>query len=314
LIHTRENHVTTTIAITAPGNMGAAVGARLGRHGARVVTSLAGRSAASAARTEAAGMDAVSDQALVEVDVILSILPPNEALPMATRLSQVLQGASKKPLYIDCNAVSPDTAQAIGQVIQATGTDFLDASIIGGPPKAQGDGPTFYVCGPAANRALELERFGLVVKMLGGPIGAASALKMSYGGITKGLVALASAMSLAADRFGVGGEFRAELAASQPQLSAWLDPKVPDMFPKAYRWVAEMNEISAFVGARPEADAFSGIAGVYEDFARDWAGARQDTDTLAALFNAAGQHRTAKGGVDCPGRSFGSLEQPVVKP
>ena len=36
-----------------------------------------------------------------------------------------------------------------------------------------------------------------------GPIGAASAIKMSFGGITKGLIAIGSAMVLAAHRAGV---------------------------------------------------------------------------------------------------------------
>ena len=35
---------------------------------------------------------------------------------------------------------------------------------------------------------------------------------------------------------------------SQPQLLAWLTRQVPRMPPKAYRWVAEMEEIGHFVG------------------------------------------------------------------
>ena len=46
----------TTIAVIAPGAMGAGIGMHLARHGARVVTSLDGRSAASRARAAAAGM------------------------------------------------------------------------------------------------------------------------------------------------------------------------------------------------------------------------------------------------------------------
>jgi 3-hydroxyisobutyrate dehydrogenase-like beta-hydroxyacid dehydrogenase len=266
--------------------MGSAVAARLAHHGARVVTSLKGRSASSAERAQAAGMVAVDDQELVEADFLLSIVPPKEALPIAVRLAPALKAASRKPVYIDCNAVSPETAMAIGKALQDTGTHFLDGSIIGMPPKVEGNGPTFYVSGPEARAALGLEGSGLTIKALDAPIGAASALKMSYGGITKGLVALGSVMSLAADRYGVGGELGSELAASQPQLLAWFSRMVPNMFPKAYRWVAEMDEISAYLGDRPESDVFNGIARVYEDFAADWDAARSQTGVLEDMFRS----------------------------
>ena len=44
-----------TVTILAPGNMGAAMGAVLVKNGLEVRTSLAGRSAASAKRAQAAG-------------------------------------------------------------------------------------------------------------------------------------------------------------------------------------------------------------------------------------------------------------------
>lgn len=277
-----------TVAIAAPGNMGAAVGARLTRGGSKVLTSLQGRGPDSVTRAWAGGMTAVSDNDLVDADFILSILPPNQALAFATRLAPALQSVQRKPVYIDCNAISPETAALIERVIASTGTHFLDGSIIGLPPKPQDDGPVFYVSGACANLAVPLEGAGLVVKQLDGGIGSASALKMCYGGITKGLVALASVMALASERYEVGQALRSELGASQPQLVRWLTKMVPDMFPKAYRWVGEMDEISAFLGDRPEAEMFHGIARVYENMAADWTGRRSETDVLAAMFNADG--------------------------
>src|SRR5947208_1368825 len=96
-------------------------------------------------------------------------------------------------------------------------------------------------------------------------VGAASALKLSYAGITKGLVAIASAMILAADRAGAGPALKVELAASQPQLLARFAKTLPDMYPKAYRWVEEMHAISEFIGEEfPEALIYKGAAGLYE--------------------------------------------------
>ena len=59
-----------TVAVVAQGAMGAGVGGRLVERGLRVVTSLAGRSEASAKRAKAAGMVAVSDQELARADYL----------------------------------------------------------------------------------------------------------------------------------------------------------------------------------------------------------------------------------------------------
>ena len=48
---------------------------------------------------------------------------------------------------------------------------------------------------------------------------------------------------------------------------------MPDMLPKAYRWVAEMREIAAFLGPDdPAALMFEGAARIYERLAADQAG------------------------------------------
>ena len=61
----------STIAVIAPGEMGAAVGRRLSEHGARVLTSLTGRSVATVLRAEAANMIGCDDDAIEQADVIL---------------------------------------------------------------------------------------------------------------------------------------------------------------------------------------------------------------------------------------------------
>ena len=72
-----------TVAVIAQGAMGAGVGGRLAERGLKVITSLSGRSEASAKRAAAAGMVAVSDAECAKADVFLSILPPSDALPLA---------------------------------------------------------------------------------------------------------------------------------------------------------------------------------------------------------------------------------------
>ena len=273
------------VAIIAQGSMGSGVAARLVGHGLTVLTSLAGRSAASAKRAKAAGMRAVGDAEVAGADMLLSIVPPGEALPLARRFAPLLRETARKPLYADCNAVSPKTAREIADVIAATGAAFVDAGIIGGPPKAAGKGPAFYASGPEARRLAALRDFGLDVPVLEAPIGAASALKMSYAGITKGLTALGSVMLLAATRGGAAAALQSELAQSQPALLAWLTRQVPGMYPKAYRWVAEMQEIAEFVGDDSAArQIFEGAAELYQRLAADVAGPKSEIDALSAFL------------------------------
>jgi 3-hydroxyisobutyrate dehydrogenase-like beta-hydroxyacid dehydrogenase len=273
--------MTPVVAIIAPGNMGAGVAARLTENGVRILTSLEGRSAASAKRAKDAGMTAATDRELCEADFLLSIVPPGDALALTQRLAPVLTAANRKPVYVECNAVSPNTVAKIEAVIAATGCAFVGAGIIGPPPKPGSTNTKFYAAGPAAQRFAALNDYGLIVRVLDGPITAASALKMSYAGITKGLTALASAMMLAAGRGGSAEALRAELAESQPQLLAWFNRSVPNMYSKAYRWVAEMDEISGFVGdERAEHEMFAAAARLYERLAQDHDGRKVETGAL----------------------------------
>jgi putative dehydrogenase len=269
------------IAVIAPGMMGAAVGRRLVDHGATVLTSLAGRSAQSAERANAAAMLARTDEEIAASDFLLSILPPGEAVALAQRFSPVLRASNSKPVFVECNAVSPRTVDSIAAIISATGSPFVDAGIIGPPPRPDDAGPRFYASGEEACRFAELRAFGLDVRVLDGQMSAASTLKMSYAGITKGIQALGAAMLLAATRGGSAGALLAELRGSQPQMLAWLTRNLSHMPPKAYRWVAEMREIADFVGKDPAAHAlYSGAAQFYEEIALDFAAEKHKVSAL----------------------------------
>jgi len=271
-----------TIAIIAPGEMGSATGRRLREHGARVLTSLAGRSRASAARAERAGFAIIDDPAelVAEASLLLSIVPPGEAVGLAERLAPVLAAARAKPVFVDCNAVSPATAERIAAVIAGARTRFVDAGIIG-PPPSPGARTVFYASGEAAPALRALGALGLEVRVLDAPVGAASALKMSYAGLTKGITALGSAMALGAARGGTTAALLQELRESQPALLPYL-ARLPTMFPKAYRWVAEMEEIADFLaGDVPAQQLYRAMARLYERLAAG--GATPETGELAAI-------------------------------
>jgi L-threonate 2-dehydrogenase len=277
--------MTDTIAIIAAGEMGAGIGRRLHERGANVLTSLQGRSDGSVKRAERAGMTPVdSDDALLaQADFFLSIVPPGDALALANRLTPALARAARKPIYVDLNAVAPETAVAIGDVVKMSGAHYVDGGIIGAPPSGNYS-PKLYLAGDDAKSVERLAAYGLTIRTVHGAVGAASALKMSYAGLTKGLTALGTAMILGAIHADCADELRAELAESQPNMLAWLARQVPNMYPKAYRWIAEMEEIAAFLKGDPAAPAiYQGIARLYARVAEVRSQSGTDEGELAEL-------------------------------
>ena len=118
--------------------------------------------------------------------------------------------------------------------------------------------------GKQAKDVERLAAYGLNIRVLKGDIGAASAMKMAYAGITKGVTSIGIALLFGASRAGCAEELRQEMAESQPQLLQRFSRQIPGAFPKAYRWVAEMEEIAEFLGDDPAArDMFLGIAKLY---------------------------------------------------
>src|SRR5262245_6100831 len=118
------------VAVIAPGMMGAAVGTRLVDHGIKVLKSLQGRSEETKARADAAGMVSASDEEIAATDFILSILPPGDAVALAQRFAPALTASNSKPVFVECNAVSPPTVERIAAVIAPTSSPFVDAGII----------------------------------------------------------------------------------------------------------------------------------------------------------------------------------------
>lgn len=261
----------TTIAVIAMGEMGSGIAGRLAAHGATVLTSLAGRSAASAERARAAGVEAVDDDALVaRAQLLLSIVPPHSAPETAARFMPLIGKAAEKPAFVDCNAIAPQTLHEIAKPFLERGLPFLDASIIGAAPRPEGPGPRFYMAGDADEASGMLRGLGLDARMLSKNLGDASTLKMSYAGITKGFQALGTAMALGAGRNGALDSLVAELKDSQAGLYDWLSRQLPRMYPKAYRWDGEMREIAKFL--MPEAGAsgmLAGAADLYNHVAED---------------------------------------------
>ena len=284
-----------TVAVIGAGEMGSAVGRRLREMGARVITELTGRSEQSVSRIADAGLEVVDDDQLLmdDANFILSIVPPGVAYSVAKRFRGPLRRTKRKPMFVECNAIAPQTVRHIETMLSETGCGFIDAGIIGGPPPIGSlvKGPRFYASGPHAQLFASLAQYGLDIVVLEAPIGAASALKLAYAGLTKGFTAIGAAMIGAAAREHLADVLRAELARTQPDMLVRLERFVPAMFPKAYRWVAEMEQIADFASEESKGAAiYQGAARLYERIAAEFE-SDQLSEQLAALTSFCKQRK-----------------------
>jgi hypothetical protein len=88
-------------------------------------------------------------------------------------------------------------------------------------------------------------------------------------------------MMLAAMRDGSAAALFDELSFSQKEMLAQFQRQLPAMPAKAYRWIAEMQEIAGFVSDDPAArELYRGAAHFYQRMAEDFSG---DQNAVAAL-------------------------------
>ena len=210
-----------TIAILSPGDMGHAVGRLLREHELRVVTCLAGRSARTRALSENAGIiDVPSLEELVaQSDVLLSITV-SEAVPhLCQEVAAAISATSADLLFAECNAIAPQQSRRMESLITGSGGRYVDASIIGGPPK-DGSGPRVYASGSNAVELEQLRNFGLDVRAVGPETGQASGIKMCYAAMTKGSAGLFTQLLMAAEMMGLP-EQPAQRLSTNGGLGAW---------------------------------------------------------------------------------------------
>lgn len=254
-----------TVGILSPGDMGQALAAVLTQHGLKSVAALENRSERTRRlAAEAKIQDVGSIKRLVaESDVLLSVLVPSAATQAAEQVAFAMRDLGKNLLYADCNAIAPSKARTIEQLIQAAGGRFIDAAIIGPPPRVP-NRTRIYASGAQASELEQLRDYGLDVRVIGDEIGQASGLKMCYGALTKGLMAIGTELLIAAHRLSLEEVLWDELSSSQKELVTWLTGSISSMPPKAHRWVGEMEEIAAtFSDLGLTGQTFEGAAEVY---------------------------------------------------
>jgi 3-hydroxyisobutyrate dehydrogenase-like beta-hydroxyacid dehydrogenase len=251
------------IGLLHPGSMGVVLGDLLRAGGARVVWASAGRSARTKARAEGIGIEDLGTVAAVarSSGLVLSICPPEAALDVA----EEVMAAGFTGTYVDANAISPERAVAVGEVVARGGASFVDGAVIGPPPVTVGT-TRLYLAGAAApSVAVLFAETPCDARALDGPVGNASALKMSFAAFTKGRAALEAACLALAAHHGLRDELRAEWDLMTPGRADAVERNLERLAPKAWRFGAEMRFIADSFAAAGVPDGFHRAAAeIYE--------------------------------------------------
>jgi len=229
------------IGLIHPGEMGAALGSELRRGDYAVLWASAGRGPATLRRAELAGLRDVGTMGdLVRAaDVIVSVCPPHAAEDVARSVSGF------DGVFVDANAVSPETSRTIGAVVEAGGGRYVDGGIVGSPPHP-GETTRLYLSGPSAPPVAELfEGTAVDARLVSDQVGAASAVKMAYAAWTKGTAALVLAIRALARAEYVEAALLAEWEESLPELPDQSRRAAAAAGRKGWRWVGEMEQIAS---------------------------------------------------------------------
>lgn len=277
---------TQRIGVLYPGEMGISIAVAAQKSGNDVYWASEGRSAQTRERAAKFGLrDAETLAKLCDMcEIIVSVCPPH----VAEEVAQQVVDHGFTGLYLDANAISPQRAVQIGDIMAKAGATFVDGGIIGGPAWTPGT-TWMYLAGPSSARAAACFAAGpLEARVLGEVIGKASALKMCYAAYSKGTTALLCAALAAAERLGIRRELEEQWAhdagGGPGEKAAQRLRRVPD---KAWRFVGEMEEIAATFHAAGVPDGFhTAAADVYRRMAhlKDAPATSPLEDVLASLL------------------------------
>ena len=231
------------IGILHPGEMGVSIAASAINSGNQVYWASENRSDKTRLRAEKYGLlDANSLSQLTQNgEIIFSVCPPHSAEDVA---KSVIDNGFKG-YYLDANAIAPQRALKIGNMMASTGIHFIDGGIIGGPawnPKET----WLYLSGKDAKVIADCFTSGpLETKIIGDDIGKASALKMCYAAYSKGTTALLAAILATAESLGVRDELYGQWNMDDPSFSEQANRRTTRVTAKAWRFEGEMHEIAS---------------------------------------------------------------------
>jgi 3-hydroxyisobutyrate dehydrogenase-like beta-hydroxyacid dehydrogenase len=231
------------IVILHPGNMGISIAASAQNGGNTVYWVSDGRTPETRTRAEKHGLVELSSlaEAAALATIIISVCPPHAAETVAEQVAS----AGFKGIYLDANAISPQRARRIGDMMTAVNATYVDGGIIGGPAW-EPNRTWLYLSGVEAERVAACFSNGpLEVEVIGVEPGKASALKMCYAAYTKGTTALLCGILATAESLSVREDLERQWSRNGSNFAVETAERVRRVTAKAWRFAGEMEEIAA---------------------------------------------------------------------
>jgi 3-hydroxyisobutyrate dehydrogenase-like beta-hydroxyacid dehydrogenase len=254
------------IGVVSPGDMGQALAIRLREAGFTTHAALDGRSEDTRRLAAEAGMHDTGNlgELVRTCDLLISVVSPGIARQIAEEVAAAMRESGRRVAFADVNAISPQLARDEERIICDAGGLFIDGGIVGPPPRGEKARPKLYVSGPDAPLFEQIQHPNLQVRVLSERAGDASALKMCYAAMTKGVTAVTLELLIAAHDLGVEAAVERELRDSRPDVLEWQMGNFATVPARSGRWVPEMQQIArtfAEVGLTPT--IFEGAAELY---------------------------------------------------
>ena len=281
----------TKLGILHPGAMGSALAKLAIQNGYQTFWASTGRSKESQRRAAESGITDLEDLGILcsQCGILLAVCPPHGA----TELAQSVASQKFGGIYIEANAIAPQSAITIKEIISAAGGTCIDGSIIGPPPR---EGRLTYLMLSGENLADVARIFAhrqLVIQNLGANIGLASAFKMCHTTLKKSSVLLSQlALAMAAD-FNIYEEFVTLWNTKEEDMELSTDTcRSKRRTEKAWRHSGEMIELGKCVKSIGLPDELChAMATLYELIATNQTGLKPDRseqDFYRSLFK--GKH------------------------
>jgi 3-hydroxyisobutyrate dehydrogenase-like beta-hydroxyacid dehydrogenase len=208
------------------------------------------------------------DDVVRTADVLVSVVLPEAAEPLAQQCAKRQRFATSNCLFIDANSIDLNTLSSIHGIVEGSGIRFVDAAIHGTAARL-GEMGVMYVSGVHASEAEPLLGRAMRVLPLGDQVGQASRMKLLMASQSKCLNLLFLQIAVFADHAGMLEQFLAEARTFYPEVMVAIERMLPTYPQHAARRVTELQSIERFAQS---VDAPHEIIGAAREFLQAVAG------------------------------------------
>jgi 3-hydroxyisobutyrate dehydrogenase-like beta-hydroxyacid dehydrogenase len=254
------------IALLFPGDMGTQIAKALIKNNYKVITAGEGRSPRTLQNIRDIGISDVGSlqNSVEQADIIISLTSPEGSLDVAKNTISCLKSIVNRPVYIDLNSNTPEIALAIEKLFSSVEVQFVNGAVMGAS-KDIPDHATMVVSG--IDRNLFIDQFSKIFKIkdAGQKTEAASAYKLLFSMVNKGMNALFFETMTAAAHFGIIDELNESLQEFLPGTYQDLIKTTPTYPQHIFRRIDEMKGLTEMLKNESLPNVISsGIAETFE--------------------------------------------------